>query len=62
MRKLLLCILLLSFSAVADERILDFHSDIIVMDDGWIDVTETIRVRSEGNRMRRGIYRDFPTE
>ena len=62
MKKLLLGFLLLSFSAVADERILDFHSDIIVMEDGWIDVTETIKVRAEGNRIRRGIYRDFPTE
>jgi uncharacterized membrane protein YgcG len=62
MRKLLLGVLLLSFSASADERILDFRSDIIVMQDGWIDVTETITVRAEGNRIRRGIYRDFPTE
>jgi uncharacterized membrane protein YgcG len=62
MRKLLLCLLLLPFQAVADERILDFHSDILVMPDGWIEVTETIKVRAEGNRIRRGIYRDFPTE
>jgi uncharacterized membrane protein YgcG len=55
------CLLLLAFSAQADERILEFHSDILVMQDGWIEVTETIRVRSEGNRIRRGIYRDFPT-
>jgi len=45
----------------ADERILSFHSDIHVHDDGWIEVTETITVRAEGNRIRRGIYRDFPT-
>jgi hypothetical protein len=32
------------------------------MRDGWIEVTETIRVRAEGDRIRRGIYRDFPTE
>ena len=62
MRKLAACLLLLSFSAAADERILDFHSDILIMKDGWIEVTETIRVRAEGNRIRRGIYRDFPTE
>ncbi len=62
MRKLSACLLLLSFSAFADERILDFHSDILIMQDGWIEVTETIRVRAEGNRIRRGIYRDFPTE
>jgi uncharacterized membrane protein YgcG len=62
MKKLLLCFVLLSFSAFADERILEFHSDIVIMEDGWIDVTETIKVRAEGNRIRRGIYRDFPTE
>ncbi len=62
MRKLAACLLLLSFSVLADERILDFHSDIRIMEDGWIEVTETIRVRAEGNRIRRGIYRDFPTE
>ena len=62
MRKTLLCLLLLSSAAFADERILEFHSDILVMPDGWIDVTETIRVRAEGNRIRRGIYRDFPTQ
>ena len=45
----------------ADERILIFHSDINVRQDGWIEVTETITVRAEGSRIRRGIYRDFPT-
>ena len=62
MRRILYCLLLLPLAAAADERILDFHSDILVMADGWIEVTETIRVRAEGNRIRRGIYRDFPTE
>jgi len=55
-------LLLLPIVAAADERILSFHSDILVLRDGWIDVTETIKVRAEGNRIRRGIYRDFPTE
>ncbi|MDH3431924.1 MAG: DUF2207 domain-containing protein [Gammaproteobacteria bacterium] len=62
MKMLAALFLSLSFSALADERILEFHSDILIMKDGWIDVTETIRVRAEGNRIRRGIYRDFPTE
>ena len=62
MRRIAACLLLLSFSVLADERILDFHSDILIMKDGWIEVTETIRVRAEGSRIRRGIYRDFPTE
>lgn len=61
MKKLFFCLLLVSSTTFADERILDFHADILVMPDGWIDVTESIRVRAEGNRIRRGIYRDFPT-
>ena len=55
-------LLLLPLFAAADERILSFHSDIVVMQDGWIEVTETIRVRAEGKRIRRGIYRVFPTD
>ncbi len=37
-----------------------YHSDILVRADGWIEVTETIAVRAEGNQIRRGIYRDYP--
>jgi uncharacterized membrane protein YgcG len=54
--------LLLPLAAISDERILSFHSDIVVDQDGWIEVTETISVRAEGDRIRRGIYRDLPTE
>ena len=54
--------LLLSTSAWSDERILSFHSDVRVFEDGMIEVTETIQVRAEGNQIRRGIYRDFPIE
>ncbi len=50
----------LSVAAYGDERILSFHSDIRVLTDGIIEVTETIQVRAEGNQIRRGIYRDFP--
>jgi uncharacterized membrane protein YgcG len=46
---------------VADERILDYQSDILVHADGGLTVTETIRVRAEGENIRRGIFRDFPT-
>ena len=62
MKKLVLLLLFLPLWSAADERILSFHSDIVVKQDGWIEVTETIRVRAEGQRIRRGIYRDFPTE
>jgi uncharacterized membrane protein YgcG len=53
---------LLSSAVLAEERILEFHSDIIVMQDGWLEVTERIKVRAEQSGIRHGIYRDFPTE
>ncbi len=43
------------------ERILSFRSDILVNRDSSLDVTETIRVLAQGQNIRRGIYRDFPT-
>ena len=43
------------------ERILSYSSDITVNRDSSLDVVETIRVRAEGNQIRRGIFRDFPT-
>ncbi len=48
--------------AGAEERILDFHSDIRVNPDASMDVTETIRVQAEGDRIKHGILRDFPTD
>ena len=58
---LLLGAMLLPWPAIADERIVAFHSDIRIAADGSMTVTETIRVRAEGNSIRRGIYREFPT-
>lgn len=43
------------------ERILTFDSHIDIFVDGNVVVTETIRVVAAGNKIRRGIYRDFPT-
>jgi uncharacterized membrane protein YgcG len=48
-------------SAFAQERILNFVSDVIVQTNGDLDVTETITIQAEGNQFRRGIFRDFPT-
>ena len=45
----------------ADERILSYDSTITVNQDGTLEVREAIRVRAEGQNIRRGIYRDFPT-
>jgi len=43
------------------EEILDYHSDIQVLQDASLLVRETIRVRSAGVQIHHGIYRDFPT-
>lgn len=63
MKKIWLLLLLASpCISAADERILDYHSDVLVRQDGWLQVTERITVRAEGDRIRRGIYRDYPTD
>lgn len=56
------CLALTASLAAADERILSYDSEITVRRDAGIVVTETIRVRAEGRQIRRGIYRDFPTD
>lgn len=44
----------------AEEQILRFDSDVVVGQDGRLDVTETIKARAEDDQIRHGIYRDFP--
>ena len=44
----------------AAERIESFRSDVVVADDGLLTVTETITVNAEGDKIKRGIYRDIP--
>jgi uncharacterized membrane protein YgcG len=64
MRRLLAAIallLLIASPALAEERIVDFNSQVQVNRDGSLDVTETIRVRAENVAINRGIFRDFPT-
>jgi uncharacterized membrane protein YgcG len=58
---LLLTLFSATQSAHADERILSFDSTITVNADGTLEVHEALRVRAEGNNIRRGIFRDFPT-
>src|SRR5207249_1649530 len=57
----LVALLSLLARAGAVERILDFVSDVRVERNGDLVVTETIAVQAEGQEIRRGIYRDFPT-
>ena len=64
MRTLLAAIAALLFAAApaaAEERITSFVSDVSIQKDSALEVTETIDIHSEGDRIRHGIYRDFPT-
>ena len=58
----LLILFCLFFSSVsAEERILSYQSDIEIFADSSMQVVETITVQAEGKKIKRGIYRDFPT-
>jgi uncharacterized membrane protein YgcG len=57
----LFALLAVTSLAPAEERILRFDSKLDIQADGSLLVTENILVRAEGSRIRRGIYRDFPT-
>lgn len=64
MRQLRLIVATLLFASApagAEERITNFVSDVAIQRDSAIEVTETIDVHSEGDQIRHGIYRDFPT-
>ncbi|WP_162901728.1 DUF2207 domain-containing protein [Breoghania sp. L-A4] len=51
---------LLAVPAHAEERILSYDSTIEAHASGTLRVTEVIEVTAEGNKIKRGIYRDFP--
>jgi len=61
-RWLALALLFLAAASGAQERITGFRSDIAIATDGALTVTETIVVQVEGETIKRGILRDFPTE
>jgi uncharacterized membrane protein len=44
------------------ERIISFNSDITINEDASMLVIETIKVFAGGDKIKRGIYRDFPTK
>ena len=58
----LLAVLAIPLTSFAEERIRLFQSAVNVMPSGTLTVTETITVLAEGKKIKRGIYRDFPTE
>ena len=52
--------IVLASASLAGERLLSFDSRILVRPDASLLVRETIRVRAEGNKIRHGVYREFP--
>ncbi|MBC7358221.1 MAG: DUF2207 domain-containing protein [Desulfacinum sp.] len=48
-------------SAAETEKILHFHSTILIEADSSLTVTESITVQALGRTIKRGIVRDFPT-
>ena len=62
MRVFLFALAVAAVPALAQERVLEFHSDIRIGADGGLLVTERIAVQAEGRSIRRGILRDFPTD
>ena len=59
---LLLFIFAFHHQVAAVEEILKFESNVSVLANRSLLVRESITVRAEGNQIRRGIYRDFPTD
>lgn len=57
---LLLAVVAPPGAARAAEHILRFAADLAVQPSGDVLVTETIAVRAEGDRIRRGIFRTVP--
>ncbi len=71
MKNFLILIMLFGFNLFADneglnpryyqeEKITSFISDVIIREDGVIEVTENIKVYADGTNIKRGIFRDFP--
>ncbi len=58
-----LCLIAAGSAALAQEgeRILEYVVELNLNASGALDVAEQISVRAEGDQIRRGIFRDFPT-
>ncbi len=64
MKRLFFAILFSFFvlNLYAAEEILNYQSDITIGRDNTLFIIESIKVRAEGNKIKRGIYREFPTD
>ena len=54
-------LLSVTLSAVSEERIHSFESKIEIRKNGTLRIIESIHVNADLDKIRRGIYRDFPT-
>lgn len=64
MKRLFYLLVFLSFFCsytFAEEVILSYDIDIHIKEDSSLRIIEEIKVRAEGKKIKRGIYRDFPT-
>ena len=57
-----LILLLYSCITISAEEILSFNSNIVIHKDSSMTVTEKITIYAEHKRIKRGIFRDFPTK
>ena len=60
-RNILLFIFLLGF-LFSNERILNYNVVLELNNDGSLFIIENIVVKAEGNKIQRGIMREFPTK
>jgi hypothetical protein len=58
----LLALVALAVPATAREEIRSFTTEAELRTDGSVEVTETIAINVEGDEIRRGIFRDIPTQ
>ncbi|WP_300673084.1 DUF2207 domain-containing protein [Soonwooa sp.] len=46
--------------SIQQERVIDFHSDIVISKKSVVKVTETIKVYATGEQIKRGLFRALP--
>jgi len=46
----------------AEEKISNYEVSIYLKDDSTLEIKEVITVNAEGHKIKRGIFRDFPTD
>ena len=55
-----ICLLFFGLSIAMADKIQDYHVDITILEDGKIDVVETIKIETKHDEIRLGITREIP--